>query len=382
MENNGVDWQELLVARNNKRGGRYVNRCNTCQRYKNRSEAPAGKLMPNTILEKPWSHILADFITKLPLAQGYDAILVVCDRFSKMVHFIATMEKMSAEGLAKLFWDHVWKLHGLPESIISDRGVQFVAGMMKELNNLLGIQIKLLIAYHPQTDRQTERINQELEQYLRVFINHRQEQWPDWLGTAEFTYNNKVHAATKTLPFKANYGQDPKMGFEGRRKGKYEAAEKFIERMRKIQEKAKAALGKVQEEMKKFANRKRREEEEYRVGDLVLLSIKDLKWQMKGRRSEKLTEHFVGPYKVKEIILSNTIELELSKSIKIYPVVNISRVQLYKPQVEGQKKIPPKLVIIEREEEFKVEKILNKRTIRGKEKFLVRWKGYTAEENT
>jgi len=162
--------------------------------------------MPNTILEKPWSHILADFITKLPLAQGYDAILVVCDRFSKMVHFIATMEKMSAEGLAKLFWDHVWKLHGLPESIISDRGVQFVAGMMKELNNLLGIQIKLLIAYHPQTDRQTERINQELEQYLRVFINHRQEQWPDWLGTAEFTYNNKVHAATKTLPFKANYG--------------------------------------------------------------------------------------------------------------------------------------------------------------------------------
>jgi len=122
-----------------------------------------------------------------------------------------------------------------------------------------------------------ERINQELEQYLRVFINYRQEQWPDWLGTAEFAYNNKVHAATKTLLFKANYSQDPKMGFERRRKGKYEAVEKFVERMRKIQEKAKAVLGKVQEEMKKFANRKRREEEEYRVGDLVLLSTKDLK---------------------------------------------------------------------------------------------------------
>ena len=90
-----------------------------------------------------------------------------------------------------------------------------------------------------------ERINQELEQYLRVFINHRQEQWLDWLGTAEFAYNNKVHTATKTLPFKVNYGQDPKMGFEGRRKGKYEAMEKFVERMRKIQEKAKAALEKV-----------------------------------------------------------------------------------------------------------------------------------------
>ena len=155
------------------------------------------------------------------------------------------------------------------------------------------------------------------------------------MGTTEFVYNNKVHIATKTSPFKANYGQDPKIGFKERRKGKYKAAEEFVERMRKIQEKVKAALGKVQEEMKKFANRKRREEEEYRVGDLVLLSTKDLKWQMKERRSEKLTEHFVGPYKVKGIISSNAIELELHKSIKIHPVVNVSRVQLYKPQVEG-----------------------------------------------
>jgi len=199
---------------------------------------------------------------------------------------------------------------------------------------------------------------------------------------AEFTYNNKIHTATKTSPFKVNYGQDPRMGFEGRRKGKYEAAGKFIEKMKKIQKEAKAALGKVQEEMKKFANRRQREEKEYRVGDLVLLSMKDLKWQMKGRRSEKLTKCFVGLYKVKGIVSSNVIELELPKSIKIHPVVNISRVQLYKPQIEGQKKIPPKLVIIEGEEEFKVEKILNKRMVKGKEKFLVRWKGYTVEEDT
>ena len=215
-----------------------------------------GKLIPNTIPEKPWSHISADFITRLPLAQGYDAILVVCNRFSKMAHFIATMEKTLVEGLTKLFQDHVWKLHGLPESIISDRGVQFVAGMMKELNNLLEIQTKLSMAYHPQTDRQTERINQELEQYLRVFIDHKQEQWPDWLGTAEFVYNNKIYIATKILPFKVNYGQDPRMGFKGRRKRKYEAAGKFVERIKKIQEEAKAVLGKAQKEMKKFANRR------------------------------------------------------------------------------------------------------------------------------
>ena len=134
--------------------------------------------------------------------------------------------------------------------------------------------------------------------------------------------------------------------------------------------------------MKKFADKKQREGEEYRVGDLVLLSTKDLKWQIKERRSEKLTKCFVEPYKVKGIISSNTIELELPKSIRIYPVVNISKVQLYKPQVEGQKKILPKLVIIEGVEEFEVEKILNKRIVRGKEKFLVRWKGYMAEEDT
>ena len=93
---------------------------------------------------------------------------------------------------------------------------------------------------------------------------------------------------------------------------------------------------------------------------------------MKEKSLEKLTKHFVGPYKVKGIISSNAIELELPKSIRIHPVVNVSRVQLYKPQVEGQKKIPPKLVIIEGEEKFEVEKILNKRTVRGKKKFLVR----------
>jgi len=280
----GGRWKTTeLVTRNywwpgvTKEVGKYVDGCDACQRYKNRSEAPAGKLMPNAILEKPWSHISADFITKLSLAQGYDAILVVCDRFSKMAHFIATTEKTSAEGLAKLFRDHVWKLHGLPESIISDRGVQFPAGMMKEMNNLLGIQTKLSTAYHPQMDGQTERVNQELEQYLRVFIDHRQEQWLDWLRTAEFAYNNKIHTTTKVSLFKVNYRQNPRMGFEGRRKGKYKAAGKFVEKMRKIQEEAKAALGKAQEEMKKFADRKQGKGEKYRVGDLVLLSTKDLK---------------------------------------------------------------------------------------------------------
>jgi len=123
-------WKTMeLITRNYwwpgamKEVGRYIDGCDACQRYKNQSEAPADKLMPNAIPEKPWSHISADFITKLLLAQGYNTILVVCDCFSKMVHFIATTEKMSAKKLTRLFQDHVWKLHRLPESIVSDRGV-------------------------------------------------------------------------------------------------------------------------------------------------------------------------------------------------------------------------------------------------------------------
>ena len=112
--------------------------------------------MPNKAPDKPWAHIMADFIVKLPLSRGYDSILVVCDRLTKMVHFIPTMEKTSAEGLVVLFRDHVWKLYGLPESIISDQGAQFAAGLIKELNGILGIEMKLSTAFHPQTDRQTE----------------------------------------------------------------------------------------------------------------------------------------------------------------------------------------------------------------------------------
>jgi len=361
---------------------RYVEGCDACQHNKNRTEQPADKLMPNSIPEKPWTHILADFITKLPLAQGYDSILVVVDWLTKMVYFIPTTEKTSAKGLARLFRDNVWKLHGLPESIISDRGPQFAAGLMRELNGMLRIKSKLSTAFHPQTDGQTERVNQELEQYLRMFIDHRQEQWSEWLGTAEFAYNNKVHSSTRTSPFKANYRQNPRMGFERRKKGKYAGAKKFIEKMKEIQEEAKATLKKAQADMKKYADKKRSDIEEYKVGDLVMLSTKDLKYQMIRRRTEKLTERFIGPYKIKKIILSNVVELELPSTIKIHPVVNISRIRRYVGQVEGQKKEQPAPVIIEGEEKWEVERILNKQRVRGKDKYLVCWKGFTAESDT
>ena len=155
---------------------------------------------------------------KLPIVAEKDMILVICDRLSKMTHFVATTEGTSVEGLARLLWDNVWKLHGLPESIVSDRGPQFAAELTKELNRMLGIKIKLSMAFHPQTDGQTERMNQELEQYLQFFIENRQKDWLKWLAAAEFAINNKIHMATKVSLFMANYSKELRMGGDVRRK--------------------------------------------------------------------------------------------------------------------------------------------------------------------
>jgi len=172
------------------------------------------------------------------------------------------------------------------------------------------------------------------------------------------------------------------MGFEGRKKGKCMGAEKFVEKMKEIQEEAKAALKKTQEDMRKYADRKRSDVDKYKVGNLVMLSTKDLKYQMVRRRTEKLTERFVGLYKIKEIVSSNAIKLELPSTVRIHSVVNISRIHRYVGQVEGQKKEQLALVIIKGKEEWEVERILNKQQVKGKDKYLVRWKGFMVESNT
>ena len=199
---------------------------------KNRTEELAEKLKLSEVPQKTWSHLTVDFITKLPVVAGKDAILVVCDRLLKMTHFVTTTEGTSAEGLARLFRDNVWKLHGLLESVVLDRGPQFAAELTKELNRMLGIKTKLSTAFHPQTDGQTKRMNQEVEQYLRFFIKHRQKDWPEWLVMAEFAINNKVHMATKISPFIANYRKELRMGGDIRKKGRVESATEFAERMK------------------------------------------------------------------------------------------------------------------------------------------------------
>ena len=165
----------------------YVSRCDCSARFKESNQAPPGKLKPLNTPPGSWKEISADFIMDLPVSEGFDSILVVVDRFSKEVKFIPCNKTTSALDTAKLYLRYVWKHHGLPTGIVLDRGPQFVSQVMKDICKRLGIQPRLSTAYHPQTDRQTERINRDLQQYLCIFTSEKQNEWVSWLPLTQFS---------------------------------------------------------------------------------------------------------------------------------------------------------------------------------------------------
>jgi len=165
-------------------------------------------------------------------------------------------------------------------------------------------------------------MNQELEQYLRFFVDHRQKDWLEWLASAEFAVKNKVHTATKVLPFMTNYGRELRMGGDIRKRGKVEKVTEFVERMKKVHEEAGAALKKVQEDMKRQADRGRKETEDWKKRDRVLLSTKDLVF--KERPVRKLMDRYIGPYTIEKVVSTNSVKLQLPTSMRIHPVVNVS----------------------------------------------------------
>ena len=185
---------------------KYVTGCDMCQRMKNRPQQPYGPLQPNPVPGEPWEIITVDLITQLPESLGHNAILVVVCRLTKRAHFFAITNEFSAKDLAKIMHERIYPLHGLPLQIISDRGTQFAAELFQEWCSLLGIQSAMSTAYHPQTDGQTERVNQTLEQYLRHYCMYQQDNWSQLLPIAEFAYNNAPSATTGVSPFFANKG--------------------------------------------------------------------------------------------------------------------------------------------------------------------------------
>jgi len=194
---------------------KYVRNCHSCQRSRTSRHATFGVLRPLPVPEKPWEDISMDFVVGLPECEGFDAVWVVVDRLSKMRHFIPCHTTIDAAGLARLFLRDVVHLHGLPKTIVSDRGPQFALTFWGQICAPLGIDQRMFTAFHSQMDGQTERMNAGMEQYLWVFVNHQQDDWVQWLPLAEFAANNGMSKTMKCTPFFAVQRVDPRMLFVG-----------------------------------------------------------------------------------------------------------------------------------------------------------------------
>jgi transposase InsO family protein len=364
--------------------GQYTSTCDLCLRTKVQRRAPQGELQALPVPELRWETVSVDFIVELPESRGYDAIMCVVDSVSKRAHFIPTNTTITSLGTARLFLANVWKLHGLPRAVISDRGPQFVSEFTRELYRLLGIRVAASTAYHPQTDGQTERVNQELEQYLRLFVNERQDNWEELLPVAEFQYNNRVHTATKESPFLLDTGMHPRMGFEPRQTpSKLETVNDFKIRMERTLEDGKAALRRAKEDMARYYNKHRTPAPTFKKGDKVYLDSSDI---TTTRPSSKLAHRYLGPFTVEEQVGRNAYRLKLPTSMKrLHPVFNVVKL-LAAPNdpIPGRTNItvpPPVLVDESGEEHYEVEEILDSRLFRKKLHFLVKWKGYGYEDN-
>jgi hypothetical protein len=361
---------------------KYIAGCAFCQRTKPRREKPHNPLHPHKIPSQPWEHISIDLITGLPESNGFNAILVIVNRFSKMILLVAICDTLTSFQTAEIYRDHVWSKHRLPKKIISNRGPQFATQFMKDLHKLIGIETNLSTAFHPQTDRQTERINQEVEQYLRLFINHRQTNWNTWLSCAEFSYNDKVHSSTCFSPIFVNYGRHPDKGTSLPKEVKSQSATEFAQTMESIWQETTSALRLAAEQMKHYYDQHRADTRDYQIGDLILLEESNL---TTIRPSKKLDHKRFGPFPIISKIGAAAYKLKLPRTWKtVWPVFNKVLLTPYTPpQSESQQKPPPPPpVLVDQEPEYEVEEIINSRLTPGKLRYLVQWKGYDSHERT
>ena len=357
---------------------RYIKGCDTCQRNKILRTRPTTHLHPLPIPTGPWEEISIDMIGPLPESDGYDAILVIVDRFSKMIRLRAVNTTLSSEELGDIYRDDIWRQHGIPRRIISDRGPQFASKFMAELCRATGTQRNLSTAYHPQTDGQTERINQEVEAYLRNVINHAQDNWKKWLSTAEFQYNDKTHSATGHSPFQIVYGRHPWKG-DISNTVKAPAITERIQELQDMRQETVKMLQQNQTQMEKRNSTK--PEHEYKPGDQVWLEEDNIRTT---RPTKKLDHRRYGPFQVEEKIGETSYRLELPETWAIHDVFNSRLLSPYhKPEYDSQRTPPPPMPeIINDEEHYEVDEVRGHRT-RGKRKqYLIHWKGYTSEEDT
>ena len=356
----------------------YVQGCAKCQQYKinQRPTKPAFQPIEGTKSDRPFANCSMDMITNLHPSEGFDSILSIIDHgLSKGAIFIPCTKTITHKGVARLLIDHLYKRFGLPDSIISDHRPQFAAKAFQEMLRMLGVKSNLTTTYRPQSDGSTERFNQEIEAYIAIYCSDHPEDWPMSISTLEFTHNDQRHADRIRTPFELMMGTSPLAIPTSFEPTKFPTIEERLQQLMKDHQEALAAHEIAHSRM---AERIKSNYKPFRVGQKVWLTTKNLKMNI----SPKFMPKAEGPFTIIKKLGYLTYQLELLKTWKIH---NNFHAVMLKPYIENKtygvhfNKPPPD--IVNKEEEYKVEKILSSRRHGSNYKYLIKWKGYPNSDN-
>jgi transposase InsO family protein len=352
-----------------------------CQHIAIPRHKPYGKLESLPIPKGLWKEVSLDFITQLPSSyigtKEYDAILVVVDRYTKIAKFIPTTTDISAPEFAALFHENIELQYGSPRGIVSDRDTRITSKFWAEVCTYSLIKRRMSTAFHPQTDGQTEILNRILENYLRAYTSLEQMNWTKLLRSAEFTYNNSLSSTTKTTPFMALYGYNPELRFDiedAATKGETPAARDRILRLQELRDRLREELLKSQERQAKYYNQKH-QPKLFKRGELVKLSTRNLRL-----KDKKLQPRWIGPFRILERIGSQAYRLALpEKYARLHDVFPIQFIEDFKLRDNDQPLMP--MPDLEDDEEWEIEEVKDRATIKGTTHYLVKWEGWPTEYN-